>query len=298
MKKLYSTFFILFLLISTWLYAVPPHLNHIMIIWGENTNYASATAQPYLYSLLTTYSEYSNYFAITHPSQPNYLAFGGGSTFITADYATCLHIPNQNLVDRLETGGITWREYQENYTAPCSGNALYVLKHDFFINFLDVQTSSSRTNNLYGFQGNSPSTYAELTGAYPPQFVTITPNLCNDGHDCGIAQFTSWLQDSTFFQDMLSSKYYTDGAIVVTFDENGSGSPNRIYCVVVSAQAKPGYKASTAYNHYSLLRTVEDNWGLATLTNNDAAAQNMLEAINAPVAVDLSDLKAYAPVKE
>src|SRR5579862_6814531 len=78
-----------------------PVLNHIMVIWGENTNYASATAQGYLYTLLTTYGEYSNYQAVSHPSEPNYLSFGGGSIFLTTDYSTCWHIPNQNLVDRL-----------------------------------------------------------------------------------------------------------------------------------------------------------------------------------------------------
>ena len=269
-----------------------------MIIWGENTNYATATSRPYLFSLLTTYSEYSNYLAVSHPSEPNYLAFGGGDTFVSTDYAYCLNLANQNLVDRLETGGIDWREYEENYPSSCSQNSLYVIKHDFFINFSSVNSNSSRTNKIYAFQGNSPSTYSELTGDYPPHFVTITPNLCNDGHDCGVSQFNSWLRDSTFFQDMLNSKYYTDGAIFVTFDENASGSPNRVYCVAISAQAKRGYKASTSYNHYSLLRTVEDNWGLPTLTANDAAASNMFEAFDVPLAIDLKELSVYSSPNE
>lgn len=299
MKKLLS---LTILLLTCSISQATPVLNHIMVIWGENANYAGATAQPYLYALATTYGSYTNYQALAHPSEPNYVGFAGGSTFVSADLDTCVYIPNQNLVDRLESGGISWREYEEDYSGPCEQNGtngLYALKHDFFINFLDVNSTTNRTNNIIGFVSGVSSTYSELTGDNPPAFVAVTPNLINDGHNTTVASYNGWLQSTSFFQDMLQSKYFTDGAIFITFDESsGSSLPNRIYCVVVSALAKPGYQASTAYTHYSLLRTVEDNWGLPTLTDNDAAASNMFEALNVPEGINLKDLKVYAPAKE
>jgi uncharacterized protein YceK len=276
-------------------------LNHIMVIWGENANYATATAQPYLYTLATTYGLYTNYDAVGHPSEPNYVAFAGGSTFVSADLDTCVYIPNQNLVDLLESESISWREYEEDYSGPCEEggtNGLYAIKHDFFISFLDINSSVNRTNNIIGFQSGVSSTYSELTGANPPAFVAVTPNLIDDGHNTTVAAFNGWLQSTSFFQDMLQSKYFTDGAIFITFDENGYVTPNQVYCVVVSALAKPGYQAGTAYTHYSLLRTMEDNWGLPTLTANDAATGDMFEALNVPVGIDLKDLNVYAPAKD
>ncbi len=270
-----------------------------MVIWGENTDYATALAQPYLYTLATTYGSYTNYQALAHPSQPNYVAFAGGSTFVTKDNSTCLYIPNQNLVDRLESGSVSWKEYEEDYPGPCTQTSLYATKHDFFINFLDVNSTTNRTNNIVAFQGGVPSTYSELTGANPPSFVAVTPNLIDDGHNTSVASYNAWLQSTSFFQDMLQSKYYTDRAIFITFDENANDiSPNQVYCVVVSALAKPGYQAGTAYTHYSLLRTMEDNWGLPTLTANDAAASNMFEALDVTVGIDLKDLRVYVPAKD
>ncbi|MBX7246947.1 MAG: alkaline phosphatase family protein [Candidatus Sumerlaeaceae bacterium] len=262
-------------------------LNHIMIVWGENKGLTATLAQPYLAALAASYSQFSNYHGLTHPSQPNYVGFACGTLAVTANVG-CVSLTNTNLVDLLEAKGVDWREYEESMTTACVDTALYMAKHDFFAGFTSISGDPPRMAKIRSFNGATPATYSELMGTNPPPLVMVTPNMCNDGHDCGVAQFNSWLKPGggfTFFQDMLSSKYYTDGAIIVTFDEDDGTGGNVIYCVAVSALAKPGHTISNNYNHYNLLRTVEDNFALGTLTANDAGAANMLAAFN-PAAVE------------
>lgn len=268
---------------------VPTHaatLNHIMVIFGENTNYSTAKAQPYLATLASNYCEYTNYHAVTHPSQPNYMAMGCGAIVVSGDPG-CTSVNVTNLVDLLDQANVDWREYMETMTTPCvdtPGLNGYASKHDYFVNFTDVYTSASRLAKIKGFTGNNSATYSELLGANPPPLVMVSPNLINDGHNTGVAAFNNWLKPGggfTFFQDMLTSKYFTDGAIFVTFDQTfATTGANQVYCVAVSAQVTPGSTWVANCSHYSLLRTIEDSFNLGTLTTNDAGASAMLGAFN------------------
>ncbi|MBX7246948.1 MAG: alkaline phosphatase family protein [Candidatus Sumerlaeaceae bacterium] len=259
-------------------------LNHIMIIWGENKAVDKTLAQPYLGALATSYTQFTNYHGLIHPSQPNYIAFACGELAILGN-SGCGNLPNKNLVDLLEAKGVDWREYEEGMTTACLDNEVYKSKHDFVAGFTSVSGDPKRLAKIRGFSGAKPETYAELMGPNPPPVVLVTPNMCNDGHDCGGGQFDAWLRPGsgfTFFQDMLKSKYFTDGAIFITFDENEGPGENIVYCVGVSSLSKPGQIIKKKFNHYSLLRTVEDNFDLGTLTENDAAATNMLGAFRPP----------------
>jgi acid phosphatase len=255
-------------------------LNHIMIIWGENTNESTADSQPYLASLASTYAQYTDYHAVTHPSQPNYMAFMCGTVTVTSDVG-CAAEPDANLVDLLEAHSVGWCEYEESMVTPCADAYPYLSKHDFAVNFSSVKNDPVRLAKIKGFDATTSATYAPLLGENPPAVAFVTPNMINDGHDGGVDNFDTWLKPGggfTFFQDMLASKYFTDGAIFITFDENSGLTGNQVYCVAVSSKAISGYDVASTFNHYSLLRTIEDNFSLGTLGANDDTADNMLAA--------------------
>lgn len=257
-----------------------PLLNHILVIWGENTKYSDARAQPYLASLADANSEFTQFFGVTHPSMPNYIAMTSGELHVTSNVG-CTSINESNLADLLESSGLDWRGYNESMDTPCVDNGSYFARHDFFVNYTNVKEAPDRLAKVKGFDATQPATYAELLGPNPPEVVFVSPNICNGGHDCGIAAFDSWLageDGNAFFQDLLTSKYFTDGAIIVSFDEDDGTAGNHIYTVALGEQARTGFIDGATYNHYSLLRTIEDNFGLGRLTSNDASASNMLGA--------------------
>lgn len=257
-----------------------PLLNHILVLWGENTKHSAARAQPYLGSLADANAEFTQFFGVTHPSMPNYIAMTAGDLFVTTNVG-CTSIDVPNLADLVENAGLDWRMYNESMVTPCVDNGLYFARHDFFVNYTNVKENPTRLAKVKGFDSTQQATYAELLAPNPPEVVFVSPNICNGAHDCGVATFDTWLAGTngdTFFQDLLNSKYYTDGAIIISFDEDDGTAGNHIYTVAIGAQARSAFIDGTTYNHYNLLRTIEDNFGFPTLTANDAAASNMLGA--------------------
>jgi hypothetical protein len=105
------------------------------------------------------------------------------------------------------------------------------------------------------------------------RFTFVTPNLCNDMHDCSVSTGDNWL--SSFLPGLLSSSQYRAGrtAIFITFDE-GSGGDNRVVTLAVAPPVSPGARSGTSYTHYSLLRTTEEMLGLGLL-GNAATATSM-----------------------
>ena len=105
------------------------------------------------------------------------------------------------------------------------------------------------------------------------RFTFVTPDACNDMHDCSVATGDRWL--SNFLPQLLASGEYRAGktAIFITFDE-GSGGNNKVATIAVAPPVRPGARSGTAYTHYSLLRTTEEMLGLGLL-GNAASATSM-----------------------
>src|SRR2546423_1642439 len=129
---------------------------HIFIIMMENTGYDSLIGNanaPWINSAAATYGLATNYFGVTHPSQPNYIAATSGSTNgVTSDDDVTINVPN--IVDQLEAHGKTWKAYMQSY-ALCAtpfdhvcGNQLYERKHNPFVSYLDVQSNPARMANI------------------------------------------------------------------------------------------------------------------------------------------------------
>jgi hypothetical protein len=112
-----------------------------------------------------------------------------------------------------------------------------------------------------------------------PRFSFLTPNLCDDMHDCSVATGDAWLQ--SWVPQMIAGPDYQAGrlAIVITFDENSGTSGNQVYTAVISPFTTPGTQSATAFTHYSLLRTAEEILGVPLL-GSAAGATSMRSAFN------------------
>jgi hypothetical protein len=246
----------------------------VFIIVLENADYQQALAQPYLGQLARQGALMANFRAETHPSYPNYLAMVAGSTFgINSDGQTDLN--STNLVDLMEKAGISWRVYAEQLPSqPCSKvvqSGGYVRKHQPFISFVNVQTNPARCSRIV----NANQLPAEVASGQLSQYSLYVPDLNNDGHDTGVGFASKWLQG--FLPPLLANPKFAAGTlVVVTFDEGNDTTPgNQIYTVLAGEMVKPGSVINTAYSHYDLLRTIEDNFKLGNLGREDSKATDI-----------------------
>lgn len=241
----------------------------------ENKEYDSiigSSEAPYLNELARRNVLLTNEYAVSHPSLPNYLALTGGSTFgISSDCTDC-NVKGKNIVDELEAHDISWKAYMQSMPSPCDTSASagtspndYAKKHDPFMYYNDVRNRPKRCNKIVPFTQFPKDLKSSL-----PQFGWITPNECNDMHSCSIQTGDSWLKK---WVPKILPALGTNGVLIVVFDE---GSTDAACCSlgtggghVVTIIAGPGAKASTkiraAADHYSLLRLIEDAWGLKRL---------------------------------
>ncbi|KAJ5168875.1 uncharacterized protein N7482_004469 [Penicillium canariense] len=250
-------------------------------IWLENENYSAAIKNTNLAYLASLGITLTNYFAITHPSQPNYVAAVGGSTFGIADDNThYISSSTKTIVDLLEDAGVSWSLYQEdmpysgfeaNYVNQKTGANDYMRKHNPLMSYNSVTSNTDRLAKSKNFT----MFYEDLDNNKLPQWMFITPNMTNDGHDSSLATAGTWSRN--FLTPLLSNESFnTDRTLIIlTFDEGLTTGTNQVYAVLLGgavSSAKVGTTDGTAYNHYSLLKTVETNWNLGSLGENDVDA--------------------------
>ncbi|MBT2503868.1 alkaline phosphatase family protein [Curtobacterium sp. ISL-83] len=260
-------------------------VQHVVVIVDENkpaTTIIGNPSAPYLNALAAASARATDYSAITHPSLPNYLALTSGTTGgITSDCnppgGSCL-VPGKNLADEIHASGRSWKMYAEGMPAPCTASnaGRYAVKHDPFLYFPDVTADhASCADHVVP----STSLSADLRSASTlPDFAFVSPDLCDDMHDCSVATGDAWLARTV--PAILHSPAFTQqrSLLVVTFDEGNSGD-NTVACILAGSAAAPRASSATAYDHYSLLRTIEVLWGLPPLTSNDAHATPMLDLL-------------------
>ena len=266
---------------STEASAASAALQHVVIIVEENKPSSEVMGNPaasYLNGLARSYSVATNYSAVSHPSLPNYLAItSGGTAGISSDCnppgGSCL-ASVANITDEIVASGRTWKMYAESMPAPCTSHnsGEYAVKHNPFLYYPKVTRDSAYCaahDVPYSQFGQDLATTTTL-----PDYSFISPNLCNDMHDCPVATGDQWLAREV--PRILQSPAFTQqhSLLIVTFDE-GDGSTNTVACIFAGPAAKRGVTSATAYSHYSILRTLEVAWGLPALTRNDATATPM-----------------------
>jgi phosphatidylinositol-3-phosphatase len=253
-----------------------PDFSHVIVLIFENHEYGlvagNTREMPNFNRLAGQYTLLTQYYAITHPSLPNYIALLAGDTHgITTDCQDCF-VDATNLPDLIESAKRTWKTYQEDMPSPCfvGSGETYAQRHNPFIYFNDIRTNPARCQ-----ADVVPLTQldADLAGPGLPNFSFISPNLCNSAHDCGLDVADKWL--GNMVTKLTTAKSFDDHSlIVVTFDEGqgnhsccglGPSAGGQVATLLISPLVKSGFQDATPYTHYSLIKTLAAAWGMPEL---------------------------------
>ena len=277
-----------------------PQYDHVFLIINENHNAKQILgnpAAPIINALASDYGLATSYTGVGDPSEPNYVAMLGGSTFgINSDdpYFFPGHtVSASNLMSQLEQAGKTWKAYFQDlpyagyrgycYPGKCNGipdsDTEYVAKHNGLVNFTNLQTPGEWVKQVPLQQLS-----VDLASGSVPNFGYIVADECNDMHgappwcvDSGKAGGVddTWLvaQGDAFVGQTVnlitSSSVWASGnnAIVVTFDE-GNTRTDKVATVVATNHGPRGIKDNTSYDHYALLASLQSTFGLGCLLNS------------------------------
>lgn len=262
-----------------------PH-PHVMLIVDENDGYAltlgscgARSPDPYLCSLASAYASVTGWYAVGHPSNPNYLDLTSGADRgcegdgCTGPYAAT------SLGGQLSAAGIPWTAYMESIPSACFSGARageYDRSHDPFMDYTDVARAPGCGAHVRPYPG-ARGIAAALDGAGAPDFVWITPNLADDMDDGSIQQGDAWLR-SNLTAILASTWFAHDGTVIFTMDENrvepsgsccGDAAGGQVALLVISATARGRGSVALTGDHFGTLRSIEEAYRVPLL---DAAA--------------------------
>ncbi len=259
--------------------ATVPRFRHIYVIVMENRESRSIVgnaAAPYINQLSARYGLATNYRAVAHPSEPNYLALFSGSTQGVTDDGVH-RFAGRSLASQLEAAGKTWRVFAQDVPPGCFSGAVahdgrdgagtYARKHEPAISFKSVYSRPAACRKIRDFTAFDPAA---------ADFELIVPNLCNDMHDCSTTKGDAFLRG--FIPRILRSPAMAGSVLFLTWDEGTSalGGGGKVATVVIGPTVKRGLRSATVHSHYSLVRTIETAWGLGCL-NRTCAANTLRE---------------------
>ncbi|HEX3822206.1 MAG TPA: alkaline phosphatase family protein [Candidatus Sulfotelmatobacter sp.] len=270
------------------------HFDRVVIIVLENVDYERAIQDPNLAALAARGASFTNFHALFHPSYPNYLAMIAGTDFDVHRGGSFLgdkqvNFPDdgehKTIADRLVASGLDFKQYAEELPdLPCPWNIQaqhvaekrgnYARRHVPFLSFREVQkkwcdrvvrVDSSKSDNYFVQDAHK--------GLVAYSFYS--PNMNHDGHDTNVAVAGAWVRK--FLGETFPENLRRGTLVVVTFDESGGNEDNRVFTLFLGDMVKAASDQDPAtlakhYNHYSVLRTIEDNFGLEPLTSNDRDA--------------------------
>ncbi len=297
------------------------HIQTVFMILMENKNWADIkgnSSATFINGLLAMGAHAENYHGApgVHPSEPNYIYLAAGDNFgIGNDNdpphsvgGSGNHISDPNhLGGQLNTNGITWKAWEENISGtvcplsseeppmndPDYGHG-YRPKHDPFV-FFDTLTGNFDPMNADCIAHNRPLAefYPALQNNQLPRFNFITPNLCNDMHDSCSPVDDDVKQGDTFLSMIVptimgSQAYQQGGLLIITWDESETNlscpslDPDcPIGMIMLSPFAKTNYSNMTMYTHASMLRTIEEIFGITTYLRAAATATDLSDMFTA-----------------
>jgi parallel beta-helix repeat protein len=244
--------------------ATVPHLEHVIVVVVENKSYTAARGAPYIDALATANASFSECYAITHPSQPNYFALWAGDTQgIVNDNCPPSGAPysTANLGHACEAAGLSWRSYAEDLPTPGStvcdaGHTLdepfYTRRHAPWVSFANVNHANEQTY---------PQLVADIAAGSLPNLAFVIPNNCHNAHDCPLDSTDAWLAREL---PVMLSAVGPNGLVILTCDEDDDQDGNRILTVLAGPLVRPGALSHRFVNHHALLRTICDGLGLAS----------------------------------
>ena len=252
-----------------------PPVDNVMIVVLENADFKTAVRQPFLGRLAREGALLNNFHAVGHPSQPNYVALTAG-TMNGVDSNDPVSLGVRHIGDLLEAKGMSWKAYAEDYPGGCylkEESGKYARKHLPFLSFHNIQSDQERCSNRVV---NAAELARDVNSGRLPRYSLYVPNLRNDGHDTDVRHADHWMAQT--FGPLLANPRFTNRLLfIVTFDEADKDHTNHIYTSLWGAGVRPGATSGARYDHYNLLRTVEDLLGLGTLGKHDASAASIAD---------------------
>ena len=232
---------------------------HVVVIIEENKSYRDIIGNlqdaPYINSLVNRAALFTNAHAVTHPSQPNYMALFSGRVNVDGDSCAVAGIPAgaPSLGGEANKAGLSFTGYAEDLPATGSDacySGEYARKHAPWTHFTDVPASANKPFSAM-------PAYDRL-----PTIAFVVPNLLNDMHSASIARGDSWLEQN--IDPLVAWAMKHDTLVILTWDEDDGGATNQIPMLFLGPMVKPGrYDARTT--HYDVLRTIEGLYRLAPL---------------------------------
>ena len=267
--------------------AAHPAYRHVIWIWFENHAYDAVIGSndaPFTNKLAAACGLATNYHNVTHPSLPNYIAATSGDPQGIGDDCQPSECSKsvQSLFGQVRARGLTWKAYNESMPSACdleggSGSnpsGEYAPKHNPAVYYLPLRSECRQRVVPLGAPASGAFAHALKSDALAG-FTFITPNLCNDTHDCPVSTGDAWL--AQWLPAIVSSRAYRKGsvAIFITWDEGEHGSSDdcalnttdsgcHIAMLVVAPTTPRGTRSALLFNHYSLLRTTEQLLGIKT----------------------------------
>jgi hypothetical protein len=280
-----------------------PRLSHVFTIVLENKTNESVvglsgqSAMPYLTGLRSKGVTLDNMYGVGHLSLTNYIAMTSGNppnprTSADCFQYDCIYTPpdDTHIGDQLKSAGRDWKAYLESMPAPCTHPTVsgrldpylvgYATRHNPFVYYQNVVGTDLAAKPGRCVKHDVPYTQLskDLANNTVPDYSLIVPDTCNDAHDegtnCGLSTADTWLRKN-LPPILASSAYRNNGAVVITFDEStisdASGccgvvpGGGHIFTLVLSPRVTPGANSPVPYNHYSLLRTIEEAFDLPCL---------------------------------
>jgi acid phosphatase len=263
-----------------------PSFSHVVLLVEENHSYSEVignSAMPNFNSLAAQYGLATQYFAVAHPSIPNYLMLTTGLAE-SMDDSFSGTIGDDNVVRELVKAGKTWKCYAESI--PASGyvgadSGVYVRRHNPFSYLSDVQNSMAQAANIVPFTQFA----TDLANHALPQYSFIAPNLDDDAHNGSLAQADNWLQNKVIVP-LTASPGFQSTLLIITFDEGNQADLDHggghVATVIVSPKAKKGFQSLNTYQHPSTLRLILAGSGVNSFPGLSAGAPDMTEFFTGP----------------
>jgi phosphatidylinositol-3-phosphatase len=248
------------------------NFDQLVVVLMENKDlsevYGPAT---YMTQLADQYAFAQHWESITNPSQPNYIALLGGSTFGVSSNGQHPNLNHPTFVDIIENSGHTWKAFAEGASrSGCSINPPRGEDHFPFLSYTTITGNPARCANLL------PGSGAEVIQAFNDgtDFIWLTPNDCNNMHSCSVSTGDNWLK--SWVPQLLTAMEGKRAVLVITFDE-GYANPPLIYHAFTGPAVRLAFKSTASYNHYSFIKLLEDVWGGGDLGQGDVNAPSPLE---------------------
>ena len=240
-----------------------PRPDHIMIVLEENKSFAQIIgnpAAPYINALARQGMLFTQSHGVTHPSQPNYLALFSGTTRGISSNACPLELGGASLAGALLEKGLSFTSYAESM--PQAGfegcvYGAYMRKHNPVANWKELAALNQPFSAF-------PQDFEKL-----PTVALVVPDQRHDMHDGSIAQGDAWLERN--IEPYAQWAMTHNSLLIVTWDEDDGSANNRVATLFIGPMVKRGNSAQHI-NHYSVLRTIEESYGLPYLGESAHAA--------------------------